>query len=76
MVKVVKRLVDVVGDCNLYQKRPVKVKAVELVEEVDVHTIEGVLRGYPGDFLIQGVDGGICLCEKDVFLKTYMEVKP
>ena len=70
-MKVVKKLTDVKKDWKWYQKKPVTIKAVELVEKIEIHTREGVLKGYPGDFLIQGVEGEIYPCGKDIFWKTY-----
>jgi len=75
MIKVVKKLTDVKRDWEWYQKKPVLVKAVQLVEEIEIHTREGVLKGYPGDFLIQGVEGEIYPCDKDIFWKTYKSTK-
>ena len=75
MTKVVKKLTDVKRDWEWYQKKPVQVKAVELVEEIEIHTREGVLKGYPGDFLIQGVEGEIYPCDKTIFWKTYKNTK-
>lgn len=75
MVKVVKKLIDVKKDWKWYKKKPICVKAVELDEEIEVHTREGVLKGFPGDFLIRGIKGEIYPCGREIFFKTYEGVE-
>lgn len=60
----------------LYKKKPVTIKAVELTEEVEIETREGILKGYKGDFLIEGIEGEIYPCGKDIFRKTYEALTP
>jgi len=76
MVKVVKSLLDVENDWHYYRKKPIVVQAAELVEEIEIHTREGVLKGYPGDFLIKGIEGELYPCGRDIFHKTYEQVEP
>jgi hypothetical protein len=73
-MKVVKQLTDLEQDWAYYEKLPVQVKAVELTEEVEIHTREGVLKGYPGDFVIQGISGEVYPCGREIFFKTYKKV--
>lgn len=54
-----------------YTKRPITIKAVELKEEVEIETREGTLKGYVGDFLIEGIEGEIYPCGREIFIKTY-----
>ncbi len=76
MIKIVKKLTDLKQDWKWYRKKPVPVKATEIVEdEVEVHTREGILKGYKGDFLIKGVEGEIYPCGKNIFWKTYEKLK-
>ena len=58
-----------------YRKRPVVVEAVQLTEEVKIPTLEGVMTGNIGDWLITGVNGEQYPCKDDIFKKTYEEVK-
>lgn len=58
-----------------YRKRPVVVEAVQLTEEVKIPTLEGVMTGNIGDWLITGVNGEQYPCKDDIFRKTYEEVK-
>lgn len=74
-MKVVEKLIDMEKDWSWYKKLPVIVKAAEITEEIEVHTREGVLKGYDGDFLIQGIEGEIYPCGKDIFWKTYKKHK-
>lgn len=37
----------------------------------DIVTLEGVMHGSPGDFIIQGVKGEIYPCKPDIFAATY-----
>lgn len=37
----------------------------------DIHTLEGVMRGDVGDYIIKGVKGEIYPCKPDIFAATY-----
>lgn len=55
------------------RKRPVRVHATQLnfPEGFEVTTLEGKLRGRPGDYLIIGVDGEKYPCAQEIFERTY-----
>jgi hypothetical protein len=58
-------------------KRPIVVHAVQVDEEFRVNTLEGNYKqGKPGDYLMQGVDGELYICDKDIFEKTYDFLRP
>lgn len=38
---------------------------------VEIHTLEGVMRGDLGDWIIQGVKGELYPCKPDIFAATY-----
>lgn len=40
-------------------------------EVIYVHTLEGVMRAEPTDYLIQGVKGEFYPCKDDIFKATY-----
>jgi len=40
-------------------------------EGVSIETLEGVMRGDPGDWIIKGVNGECYPCKPDIFAKTY-----
>lgn len=73
--KRVKELKEVDGLVRLYRKKPLRVYAVKLKEDVVVSTLEGDMTGHKGDYLIRGVNGEIYPCKEDIFLKTY-EIEP
>jgi hypothetical protein len=41
-----------------------------------VDTLEGVMRGEPGDWIIKGVKGELYPCKPDIFAATYDAVEP
>ena len=41
---------------------------------VDIHTLEGVMRGNKGDWIIRGVSGELYPCKPDIFEMTYEAV--
>lgn len=42
--------------------------------EMYIETLEGVMRGQPGDYIIKGVKGEIYPCKPDIFEATYEKV--
>jgi hypothetical protein len=40
-----------------------------------IHTLEGVVRADPGDYIIRGVGGKLYPCKPDIFAATYDEVQ-
>jgi hypothetical protein len=74
MAREIKKLSDLNCPALWYRKKPVEVQAVLLDAEVEVHTREGVVKGYPGDYIIQGIQGEIYPCGRDIFHKTYERV--
>lgn len=56
-----------------------RVSANEIVTyptHCEIQTLEGVMRGERGDFIIQGVKGEIYPCKPDIFEATYELVSP
>lgn len=58
-----------------YVKRPVSIRAVQLRETVAIQTREGLLLGFPGDYLAEGPFGEIYPINREIFEKTYVEVE-
>jgi hypothetical protein len=54
-----------------FQKRSVIIDAVRLQRTTVIETLEGVLTGNPGDWLITGVAGEKYPCRHDIFCVTY-----
>lgn len=51
-----------------------KVQSGEIMPQrtcCDMQTLEGVMRGWAGDWIIQGVKGEIYPCKPDIFEATY-----
>ena len=54
-----------------FRKKPIVVEAYQLTEEKEIHTREGTVKGYPGDWIITGIQGEIYPCGKEIFEQTY-----
>jgi hypothetical protein len=39
-----------------------------------IHTLEGMMRAAPGDWIIKGVQGELYPCKPDIFAQTYERV--
>lgn len=53
------------------RKKPVVVHAMMIPVSFEVHTLEGIMVGKPGDYLIRGVNGEFYPCDAEIFKKTY-----
>lgn len=49
----------------------VRFKVVNRHGEIDIQTLEGIMRGRNGDWIIKGVKGEFYPCKPDVFAATY-----
>lgn len=45
------------------------------LEGAEIATLEGVMRGDYGDYIIRGVQGEIYPCKPDIFAQTYEAVE-
>lgn len=61
---------------KVYRKKPIKVKAVQMQKPFQVKTMEGIMSGKAGDYLIEGIKGELYSCDKEIFEETYEEVFP
>lgn len=57
-----------------FEKIPVVVEAYQTDEEVEIETLEGVMKANKGDWIIKGVKGELYPCKPDVFEMTYEKV--
>ena len=57
-----------------FRKKPVIIEAIRLTRPMRVETLEGQMRGNPGDWLITGVKGEQYFCKDDIFRITYEPV--
>lgn len=78
-VKFERKLITKLEDTNLkihkYKKRPIIIRAVKLKEKMVIKTREGILMGYKGDYLIEGIKGEIYPCGREIFNETYDKLK-
>lgn len=74
-MKVIKKFNDIKGESKLYEKRPIRVRAKRLNEDISIQTREGTLVGKKGEYLIEGIQGEIYPCGDIIFINTYKEVK-
>jgi hypothetical protein len=58
-----------------YRKIPVVIEAVRLTEQIEIKTLEGVMVGQVGDWLITGVAGEQYPCKHEIFIRTYEPVE-
>lgn len=52
-------------------KKPIPVRCAQINEPFEVETMEGILRGKAGDFLMVGIHGEMYPIDQDIFNKTY-----
>ncbi len=45
------------------------------IDDITIRTLEGNMRGAPGDMLIRGVTGELYPCKSDIFEATYEPVE-
>jgi len=57
-----------------YRKKPVVINAVRIMEPFEVETLEGLMQGDAGDWLLQGIKGEFYPCRNDIFELTYEKV--
>lgn len=58
-----------------FVRKPVEVEAVRITRPMTVETLEGVMRGEPGDWLVTGVKGEQWFIKDDLFRLTYEPVE-
>lgn len=59
-----------------YRKMPLVISAAKMPSAFAVETLEGVMQGNPGDYLIRGIAGEFYPCDKAIFEASYEEVRP
>ncbi|WP_310991883.1 hypothetical protein [Aequorivita marina] len=53
------------------KKKPIPIKCVQIHESFEVETMEGLMKGKAGDWLIIGVNDEKYVCDDAIFKKTY-----
>ena len=54
-----------------YNKKPVIVEAIRIDEPFEVISMEGLVKGKRGDYLMKGVEGELYVCDAEIFKMTY-----
>lgn len=63
---------DIPTNMKPCMKRPIVVHAKQMDVPFRVETLEGDYKqGKPGDYLMQGIEGELYICDKAIFEKTY-----
>jgi hypothetical protein len=52
-------------------KKPIAVRCIQIDEAFEVETLEGKMKGQPGDWLMIGINGEMYPCAREIFEKTY-----
>lgn len=52
-------------------KKPIAIRCVQIDEAFEVETLEGKMKGQPGDWLVVGVNEEMYPIAQDIFKKTY-----
>lgn len=61
-----------VSDMLPCRKKPIVVHAKQITEPFRVNTLEGNYKqGKVGDYLMQGIDNELYICDKAIFERTY-----
>lgn len=63
------------GRMAKFVKKPIPIEAVQQDKTFSVDTLEGVMSGRPGDYLVTGVKGEQYPVEREVFESTYVEYR-
>ena len=52
-------------------KKPIPIECFRMDEPFEVETMEGLMRGNKGDWLMKGVSGELYPCADEIFRKSY-----
>lgn len=52
-------------------KKPIPIRCIQLHEPFQIETMEGLMQGKAGDYLIVGIKGEMYPCDKAIFDETY-----
>ena len=52
-------------------KKPIAIKCLQINEPFEVQTMEGVMKGKKGDWLMVGISGEMYPCDDEFFQRTY-----
>lgn len=52
-------------------KKPIPIRCVQIMEPFTVETMEGLMKGKSGDWLMVGIHGEMYPIDNEIFGKTY-----
>ncbi|MVT09344.1 hypothetical protein [Chitinophaga tropicalis] len=52
-------------------KKPIPIRCIQINEPFRVNSMEGVVEGKAGDYLMIGVHEEMYVCDREIFEKTY-----
>jgi patatin-like phospholipase/acyl hydrolase len=52
-------------------KKAIPIEVCKIEQPFEVESMEGIVQGKPGDYLMRGVQGELYVCSKEIFEKTY-----
>lgn len=52
-------------------KKPIPIKCIQIDEPFEVKTMEGLMKGKKGDWLMVGIHGEMYPCDQSIFNQTY-----
>lgn len=58
-------------DFKKAKKKPIEIKCIQINEPFQVESMEGLVTGKAGDWLMIGVTGEKYICDNAIFQKTY-----
>ena len=56
---------------RVYRKKPLEIEAYQMNEDFHVETMEGVMNGKNGDYVLIGIRGELYICNEEIFNSTY-----
>lgn len=59
-----------------YRRKPIVVEAIQITAPQVIETLEGTMRGEPGDWLVTGVAGEQYFVKPDIFIRIYEPAEP
>lgn len=57
-----------------YVKKPYPIKAIKIDSEFEVKTPKGIMKGKPGDYLVENNKGKLYIYDGKIFEETYEQV--
>jgi hypothetical protein len=57
-----------------FREAKAKGDVILFIDHCKIRTLEGVMIGWMGDYIIRGIKGEIYPCRKDIFEESYEEV--